>query len=105
MSDGPVKRTIPVELREKLLEIALQTDVVAEHRGIETWRVAAVSAARWLIRVAAESEDIPRGLQATLRQVAAAAHKISGRADHVERRTKSGELRIELAKFLDEDEI
>jgi len=105
MSAGPTKRTVPRELREELLDIALRTDVVAEHRGFDTWRVAAVSAARWLIRLAAEADDMPRGLRSTLRQIAVAAGRISNDPSPEGRRTKSGELRLELDKFLDEDDL
>lgn len=102
MTEGPVKRTIPKELRERLLDISLQTDIIAEHRGIDSWRVSAVSAARWLLRTAAESDDIPRGMKATLRQIAGIAAKMSDMAQ--ERRTESGELRLELERFRDDED-
>jgi hypothetical protein len=102
MSDGPAKYTIPARLREELLRIALETDVVAEYRGIESWRIAAVSGARWLIRCAAECDDMPRMMHSTLRQIAELARRMSARSS--EQRTKSGEMALELDKFLDDDE-
>jgi len=102
MVDGPIKYTIPIALREELLRIALATDVIAEHRGVERWRVAAVSGARWLLRCAAECDDMPRMMHSTLRQIAELARRMSSR--DVDRRTKSGEMALELEKFLDDDE-
>jgi hypothetical protein len=102
MSDGPNKYTIPASLREELLRIALETDVIAEHRGVESWRVAAVSGARWLLRCAAECEDMPRMMHSSLRQIAALARQMSSRAS--EKRTKSGEMALELDKFLDDED-
>jgi hypothetical protein len=101
MSDGPAKYTVPSALRDKLLQLALDTDVVAEYRGVESWRVAAVSGARWLLRCAAECDDMPRMMHSALRQIAALARHMSTRAS--ERRTKSGEMALELEKFLDDD--
>jgi hypothetical protein len=101
MSDGPTKYTIPTSLREELLRIALETDVIAEHRGVESWRVAAVSGARWLLRCAAECDDMPRMMHQSLRNIASLARHMSSRA---EKRTKSGEMALELEKFLDDDE-
>ena len=83
------------------MRIALETDVIAEHRGVESWRVAAVSGARWLLRCAAECDDMPRMMHQSLRQIAALARHMSTRA---EKRTKSGEMALELEKFLDDDE-
>ncbi len=103
VTDKPTKITISPELRDALLRIALETDVVAEFRGTESWRVAAVSAARWLLRCAAESEDMPRSMHSTLRQIANVAKRMSSHQIS-EQRTKSGELRMELEKFLDDDE-
>jgi hypothetical protein len=102
MSDEPTKYTIPSVLREELLRIALETDVIAEHRGIESWRIAAVSGARWLIRCAAECDGMPRMMHSTLRQVAELARRMSVKSS--EKRTKSGEMALELEKFLDDDE-
>jgi len=101
--DNPIKYTIPQALREALLKISLDTDVVAEYRGIESWRLAAVSAARWLLRTAATSEDMPKQLHSVLRNVAQVAKKMSQSKDH-EVRTKSGQLRLELERFLGEDD-
>ena len=101
MADEPTKYTIPASLREKLLKIALDTDVVAEYRGVESWRIAAVSGARWMIRCAAECDDMPRMMCSALRQVAALARQMSSRDP--EKRTKSGEMALELEKFLDDD--
>src|SRR5271157_292491 len=102
MSDGPTKYTIPASLRDELLRIALETDVIAEHRGVESWRVAAVSGARWLLRCAAECDDMPRMMHSALRQIAELARRMSSR--ETDRRTKSGEMALELEKFLDDDE-
>ncbi len=94
MSNGPTKYTVPMELRHELLRIALETDIIAEYRGIDSWRVAAVSAARWLIRCSAECEDMPRTMYSTIRQIATLARRMSSKS--YENRTKSGELEIEL---------
>ncbi len=102
MPEGPTKYAIPVALREELLRVALGTDVIANYRGIESWRVAAVSGARWLIRCAAECDDMPRMMHSTLRMIASMAKKMSY---YGERRTKSGEMALELEKFLDDDEV
>lgn len=64
------KIPMPKELREALLRLAVGTDVISEHRGVESWRVAAVTAARWLLRVAALSPDMPQQMQRTVRSIA-----------------------------------
>lgn len=114
MTNKPTKYTIPAALREELLRIALETDVIAEHRGVESWRVAAVSGARWLLRCAAECDDMPRMMNSSLRQIAALAKQMSSRdvekkelakqSSDIEKRTKSGEMALELEKFLDEED-
>lgn len=93
---------MPKELRDALLRIALETDVIAEYRGIESWRLAAVSAARWLLRVAATSDDMPKSFHSLLRNIATLAKKMSNNQPPVG--TKSGQLRLELDRFTEEDE-
>jgi len=102
--DGPTKYIVPTALREKLLKTALETDVIAEYRGIESWRVAAVSGARWLLRCAAECEDMPKLMGASLRQIASLSRRMSTQSSDRNVRTISGEINLELDKFLDEDE-
>jgi hypothetical protein len=102
--DGPTKYTMPTALREKLLQIALETDIIAEYRGVESWRIAAVSGARWLLRCAAESDDMPRMMTASLRKIASLAKRMSTHDTSKHKRTISGELTLELEKFIDEDE-
>lgn len=75
--------------------------MIADYRGVESWRVAAVSGARWLLKCAAECEDMPRRMYETLRNIAELANRMSSREDG--RRTKSGEMSLELEKFLDDD--
>jgi len=101
--EGPIKYTIPQALRDALLKIALETDVVAEYRGIESWRLAAVSAARWLLRVAATSDEMPKSFHSMLRNIAQLARRMSSSQDQ-SARTKSGQLRLELERFLDDDD-
>lgn len=75
--------------------------MVAEFRGIETWRIAAASAARWLLRCAAEYNDMPRQMGSTLRHVAGLTRRMSSNQDE---EYGSGEMTQELEKFLEEEE-
>jgi hypothetical protein len=71
------KSTVPKELRDALLKIAVETDVISEHRGVDSWRVSAVTAARWLLRAAALAPDIPRHMQQAVRSVADLARRMN----------------------------
>jgi hypothetical protein len=68
---------VPKELREALLKLAVGTDVVSEHRGVDPWRVSAVTAARWLLRAAAVAPDVPRHMQQAIRSVADLARRMN----------------------------
>lgn len=81
---------MPKELKEALLKLAVATDVISEHRGVDPWRVAAVTAARWLLRTAAVAPEMPRTLQAAVRQVTELARRMNTLANG------SGEFEIEL---------
>jgi hypothetical protein len=76
----PQKTTVPKELRDALLKIAVETDVISEHRGVDSWRVSAVTAARWLLRAAALAPDIPRHMQQAIRSVADLARRMNAAA-------------------------
>jgi hypothetical protein len=95
----PQRTPVPKELREALLKLAVGTDVVSEHRGIDPWRVSAVTAARWLLRAAALAPDLPRHMQQAIRSVADLARRMN------ETRKTSGEYVINIPNELDvEDE-
>jgi hypothetical protein len=68
MNDKPRPKKSPPneELREKLLKIAIETDVVAHHIYLDNWRLSAVIAARWLLRAAAEAPKMPKEFQQTI---------------------------------------
>lgn len=90
---------MPKELREALLKLAVDTDVVSEHRGIDPWRVSAVTAARWLLRAAALAPDLPRHMQQAVRSVADLARRMNAA------QKGSGEYAIGLPdEFKDEDD-
>ncbi len=92
------QKTLPTkELQEELLRLAVGTDVISEHRGVETWRVAAVTAARWLLRVAALAPDMPLYMQRTVRSIADLARRMNSAQNG------SGEYAITLPKDFDED--
>lgn len=76
----PQKTTVPKELRDALLRIAVDTDVISEHRGVDSWRVSAVTAARWLLRAAALAPDLPRHMQQAVRSVADLARRMNAAA-------------------------
>lgn len=90
------KSPTPKELREALLKLAVGTDVISEHRGVESWRVSAVTAARWLLRVAALAPDLPLQMQRTVRSVADLARRMNSS------QKGSGEYIVEIPD-LDED--
>lgn len=89
---------MPQELREELLKLAVGTDVVSEHRGVDPWRVSAVTAARWLLRVAALAPEIPQQMQRAVRSVADLARRMNSA------QKGSGEYAIDVPAELDEDE-
>lgn len=87
------------ELREALLKLAVGTDVVSEHRGLDPWRVSAVTAARWLLRAAALAPDMPRHMQQAIRSVTDLARRMNAATKG------SGEYVIDVPdEFRDEDE-
>lgn len=92
------KIPVPKELREALLKLAVGTDVISEHRGVDGWRVSAVTAARWLLRLAALSPDIPQSFQRTVRSVADLARRMN--AAH----GGSGEYSINIPDVEDDEE-
>jgi hypothetical protein len=71
-----MERKIPDKLQKELLRIAISTDIVSEF-DIDSWRVSAVTAARWLLRVAAVSEQMPESLQREVRQIKEIAKKMN----------------------------
>lgn len=74
---NPQKTPVPAELREALLKLAVGTDVISEHKGVDNWRVSAVTAARWLLRAAALAPDLPQQMQRTIRSVADLARRMN----------------------------
>lgn len=95
---GHAQRTpVPKGLREALLKLAVDTDVVSEHRGVDPWRVAAVTAARWLLRAAAIAPDMPRHLQQAVRSVADLARRVNAQKG-------SGEYAIDIPNELKDGE-
>jgi len=94
----PQRTPVPKELREALLKLAVGTDVVSEHRGVDGWRVAAVTAARWLLRAAALAPDAPKHMQQAVRSVADLARRMNATTKG------SGEYEIELPDPFKSDE-
>lgn len=76
------KDEVPEELREELLRVALATDVAARWR-LAPWRVAAVCAARWLLRAAALADRPPA--PAAWRALADVLDRTKAVPDEVER--------------------
>lgn len=63
MSRSKIKPSpMPKELKDKLLQIAVSTDLVASYK-IDSWRMNAIVAARWLIRAAVELESQPAAFE------------------------------------------
>ncbi len=89
---------MPPELREELLKLAVGTDVVSEHRGIDPWRTSAVTAARWLLRVAALAPEIPQQMQRSIRSIADLARKMNAA------QKGSGEYAIDIDELDDDGE-
>jgi len=61
--------SVPDELREILNRIALSTDEIAEYKGIDPWRIEAVTAARWLILCAANFPELSTSNRLAIREV------------------------------------
>jgi len=93
----PQRTQVPKELKDALLKLAVGTDVVSEHRGVDPWRVSAVTAARWLLRAAALAPDVPRHMQQAVRSVADLARRMNAATKG------SGEYEIELPDEFDKD--
>ena len=76
------KIPVPDELRAGLNKIALATDCIAEHKNIDLWRIEAITAARWLIFCAANSEELSTCNKLAIREVKRLMENtIAGRQD------------------------
>lgn len=76
----PERISVPHELRSALLQIAVATDVICDYRGIDRWRVAAVTAARFLLRYAAEAPDTSYSFKRVLQNIARLAERANDEA-------------------------
>ena len=74
---------VSVELKKRLLEIALSTDCVGEY-NLKGWRLNAVCAARWLLRAAALGNPRHRFTAQVFSEVARAA-EIMNDADYMKK--------------------
>lgn len=64
------KRTPPdEELKKRLLKIAIDTDIIGSYPELEKWRITAITAARWLLLVAAEAKSEPVEFKRTMNEI------------------------------------
>lgn len=69
------KYTIPIELQQKLVELALATDCTAEY-DLDGWRESAICAARWLLQAAAVDDEMPKNYSQAFKTIAEIADKL-----------------------------